>query len=479
MGRMIRNSSSSNSGSKKKSSHPSSRTQKRSIIDHDHNDENEMTPQSWVDRLRLIPVVTEEVDMMMIKEVEKEEKEEEEEEGDVDVDTPFTTTTTTTTTPTTNTTKHTSLLHPTKTISILTWNVLAQAYCSRRSQVELPKEYNHVVFHKTKRKQRILQLLRQLTTSITSNTNTNTNTATTISSSSSSSTSSGMDIVCLQEVDMNEIRPIMEQLGYRSVVETPRCVRANNTTMGGRIDGCSIYIRTAADHHLNIDEYGTSIVDSVATTVLDGTNDDNSNDNTTEDRPDDDDDGDHHNHNNTVTSQNDNDMPDEVTSTISTLTSLPRPSISQTVQWKLMDSELIRLDDLATLSSFSASSSSTTVAVETTTTSSTSNDVTKTNGDNSASSSSHSHIQGIQQSLLRRNMAIMIRLQHTEYPEITMIVVNAHLFWNPSFEYVKVRDFVCTFMLYHVTCTLLRFLCVLLQFFQWSNLIILLVLLYL
>ena len=473
MGRMIRNSSSSSS--KKKSSHPSSRTQKRSIIDHDHDDENEMTPQSWVDRLRLIPVVTEEANTMMIKEVEKEEKEEEE-EGDVDVDTPFTTTTTTTTTPTTNTTKHTSLLHPTKTISILTWNVLAQAYCSRRSQVELPKEYNHVVFHKTKRKQRILQLLRQLT-SITRTTNTNTTTNTTTAISSSSSASSGMDIVCLQEVDMNEIRPMMEQLGYRSVVETPRCVRANNTTMGGRIDGCSIYIRTAADHHLNIDEYGTSIVDSVATTVLDGTNDDNSNDDTTEDRPDD---GDHHNHNNTVTSQNDNDAPDEVTSTISTPTSLPRSSISQTVQWKLIDSELIRLDDLATLSSFSASlSSSTTAVVETTTTSSTSNDATKTNGDNSASSSSHSHIQGIQQSLLRRNMAIMIRLQHTEYPEITMIVVNAHLFWNPSFEYVKVRDFVCTFMLYHVTCSLLRLLCVLLRFFQWSNLIIHLVLLYL
>ena len=53
--------------------------------------------------------------------------------------------------------------------------------------------------------------------------------------------------------------------------------------------------------------------------------------------------------------------------------------------------------------------------------------------------SSCSNIQGIQQSLLRRNMAIMIRLQHVVYPERTIIVINAHLFWNPAFEYVKVR----------------------------------------
>lgn len=48
------------------------------------------------------------------------------------------------------------------------------------------------------------------------------------------------------------------------------------------------------------------------------------------------------------------------------------------------------------------------------------------------------HLQGIQHSFLRKNAAILIRIRHRQTGR-TAVVANAHLFWNPAFEYVKVQ----------------------------------------
>lgn len=47
------------------------------------------------------------------------------------------------------------------------------------------------------------------------------------------------------------------------------------------------------------------------------------------------------------------------------------------------------------------------------------------------------HIQGIQHSFLRRNTAILVRIRHRETGR-TAVIANAHLYWNPAYEYVKV-----------------------------------------
>jgi mRNA deadenylase 3'-5' endonuclease subunit Ccr4 len=275
---------------------------------------------------------------------------------------------------------------PTPTISIMTWNILAQAYCRRDSQVQLPHIYNQVVFHKVKRKQRLLQLLPYLTGLGNNNNN--------------------VDVLCLQEVDVNEIRPVLYQHGFTSVMETPRSQRPVNQHMTSRIDGCATYIRTN-------NTSDTATTNTTATTAA--------TDNIQNDTADTDSDSNNHNHNNM-------DHPP------------PQPP-PPPVQWKLLDSELIRLDDLATLSSSSTPDTASSTRTATADTSSSSN--THNNNNNNNHINHHHVLQGIQQSLLRRNMAILVRLQHVQFPERTILVVNAHLFWNPSFEYVKVRTYVC------------------------------------
>jgi uncharacterized protein with PIN domain/mRNA deadenylase 3'-5' endonuclease subunit Ccr4 len=48
-----------------------------------------------------------------------------------------------------------------------------------------------------------------------------------------------------------------------------------------------------------------------------------------------------------------------------------------------------------------------------------------------------SNLQGLKQSLLRRNTSVMVRLKHN-LTGIQIVICNAHLYWNPHFDYVKV-----------------------------------------
>jgi uncharacterized protein with PIN domain/endonuclease/exonuclease/phosphatase family metal-dependent hydrolase len=228
-------------------------------------------------------------------------------------------------------------------ISILSWNVLAEAYCSRHSQCGLPKQYQARVFHKSLRKHAVCDTLKRICCKTKSNQDSNVVVV-----------AGGFDIVCLQEVDIPEIAKTMmhdddddDEWRYATVLETPRTMRGGGA--GGRIDACAMYIR---HHKLS----SVSLPTTASTTNL--------------------------------------------------LVDQRQPSI------QLVNYEIVRFDDLATLSSSSP-----------------------TGGGLS------SNIQGIQQSFLRRNMAIIARLRlshpNSSTNSRTIIVANAHLFWNPEFEYVK------------------------------------------
>jgi Endonuclease/Exonuclease/phosphatase family len=240
------------------------------------------------------------------------------------------------------------------TISILSWNVLAEAYCSRHSQVQLPTQFQRVVFNSVKRKARILEVLEQLCTD------------------------EWLDVVCLQEVDMPEIKEKMISLGYFDYVETPRIVGGG---AGGRTDGCAVYVRNGS-HHSSETKSAQRRDDAANKVPVDRCNSDDFG---------------------SVSGK-----------------------VSSPMHWKMTDSEIVRLDDLATLSS--AASSTDPNQTETQTQS----------ASDKLKSSSYANIQGIQTSFLRRNMALIVRLCNTVTQE-TIIIANAHLYWNPGFEYVKVH----------------------------------------
>lgn len=214
------------------------------------------------------------------------------------------------------------------TVSIISWNVLAEAYCSRHSQVHLPVQYQKVVFSKRRRKELLLRTLERLLCIRTGK-------------------DIPIDVICLQEVDLPEIGDTLRTVGYVGV-ETPRVVGGG---AGGRSDGCAVYVRESTGTAPDVDD----------------------NDGTSECR------------------------------------------------WQLVDHEIVRLDDLATLSS-------------------TTNDtITSKESDvKSSAVNTNSNVQGMQMSLLRRNMGLIVRLRNLITGK-TIIIANAHLYWNPGFEYVKVQ----------------------------------------
>jgi hypothetical protein len=99
-------------------------------------------------------------------------------------------------------------------------------------------------------------------------------------------------------------------------------------------------------------------------------------------------------------------------------------------KWTCLESKTVFLDDLATLRSgiidddqaekkklLKASSSSLSIGT--------------VKGRNN-------NLQGLQVSFMRKNVALLVRLEHTQTKQ-EIVVVVAHLFWNPAYEYVKVR----------------------------------------
>jgi mRNA deadenylase 3'-5' endonuclease subunit Ccr4 len=210
-------------------------------------------------------------------------------------------------------------------LSIVSWNVLAESYCSPRSHPNLPQKYKSKVFTPLQRR-KVLQNILQHELMVTT------------------------DVLCLQEVDLSEIGETLQDAGFALAVETPR---GKNGGTGQRVDSCGIYIKSHC--------------------------------------------------------------------------------------WKLLKHEIISLDDLASLPSAADQHAQSDV---TTNDNNASLDADDDNPSSPYSKSSSTNVQGIQSAFLRRNMALLVRLQHVRTGRI-VVVANAHLYWHPGYEYVKVSAILC------------------------------------
>jgi mRNA deadenylase 3'-5' endonuclease subunit Ccr4 len=185
-------------------------------------------------------------------------------------------------------------------VSIVCWNVLADAYCNYKSHQHLPLKFQRHVFDRHQRQHHVRQILRRFASTI------------------------APDFLALQEVDPPlEVAGCMKELGYEGI-ETPSSPGGKD----GRVDACALYYR----HD----------------------------------------------------------------------------------QWKCLEHEIVRLDDLATMCSKESKEK--------------------------PSVAGSSNLQDVQTSFVRKNMALLVRLEHLHGNRRQLVVAVLHLYWNPSYEYVKVRS---------------------------------------
>lgn len=81
-------------------------------------------------------------------------------------------------------------------------------------------------------------------------------------------------------------------------------------------------------------------------------------------------------------------------------------------RWACLEHQIIRLDDLATMCSKPSSG---------------------------VPFFGRNNLQGVQTSFVRKNMALLVRLKNL-HDNTQLVVAVLHLYWNPSYEYVKVRS---------------------------------------
>ena len=108
--------------------------------------------------------------------------------------------------------------------------------------------------------------------------------------------------------------------------------------------------------------------------------------------------------------------------------------------WKCLDQETVRLDDLAILRSSSKNDDEGSNANKITIKQSTGSARVSRNrrsGGSSTNTNSGS-LKGFERSFIRKNVALLVRLEHIPTKR-RMVIVVAHLFWNPAYDYVKVR----------------------------------------
>ena len=223
--------------------------------------------------------------------------------------------------------------HDHDTVSIISWNVLADSYCRRNSHKRLPMKYQRHVFDRPQRQHHIRQILRKFGNELQ------------------------VDLLALQEVDPPlEIPSFMNDLGYLGV-ETPTCPAGKD----GRVDSCCLYY--------------------------------------------------------------------------------------QRKNWTCLDQKIIRLDDLATLcSKKTQQQTSTESSIKegmTTTPPSSTNSASPTSSSSSSSWMSRtSNLQGVQSTFVRKNMALLVKLEN-KHTKRKIVVAVMHLYWNPNYDYVKVGFSFC------------------------------------
>lgn len=101
-------------------------------------------------------------------------------------------------------------------LSIISWNVLADAYCSYRSHKNLPLKFQRHVFDQNQRQHHVRQILRRFVSSL------------------------GRPILALQEVDAPlQVLATLKELGYQGI-ETATSPGGRN----GRVDACGLYFHS-------------------------------------------------------------------------------------------------------------------------------------------------------------------------------------------------------------------------------------------
>ena len=103
--------------------------------------------------------------------------------------------------------------------------------------------------------------------------------------------------------------------------------------------------------------------------------------------------------------------------------------------WKCSTNVTIFLDDLAILRSSTSSENESQAQLP--------EAIAKKRGKGGSSSSTNSgSLKGLERSFVRKNVALLASLEHKNTGRKVAVVV-AHLFWNPAYEYVKVRTRRC------------------------------------
>jgi mRNA deadenylase 3'-5' endonuclease subunit Ccr4 len=255
-------------------------------------------------------------------------------------------------------------------ITIVSWNVLAQSYLSRSSQSHLPSTSQSVVFSSHERQRCIREVLADIT-------------------EMSTISGEGVDVVCLQEVDMEAVSQCLRKQGYKGV-ETPRYDKEqrrraqaqksnhNNNNKRNKSKGSS---KGSSSNNKKKETSGVTV---------DADNEDPTED-TTADRPD------------------------------GCLVYI------NSERWSIVEHKVIRLDDLASLPPSSTTPTDSTEG----------EDAENGSKSNDELLNSASTLLGLQKSFLRRNVALLVRIKHNATGR-TVVVANTHLFWNPVYEYVKV-----------------------------------------
>lgn len=115
--------------------------------------------------------------------------------------------------------------------------------------------------------------------------------------------------------------------------------------------------------------------------------------------------------------------------------------------WECLNHEIIRLDDLAILRSSSESEGRV---------GKTHNEIRNKRSRNDNGDTQSGRLKGFDRSFVRKNVTLLARMEHKPSRRQVVIVVS-HLFWNPAYDYVKVRTHYCLFSIY-VIFEAMRFL---------------------
>ena len=273
-------------------------------------------------------------------------------------------------------------------ISIVSWNVLADAYCSRTSHRNLPSKFQRHVFNRKERQHNVRQTLCLLDAKLSSSSS-EYGDGDGDSYDDDNNDDSFLDFIALQEVDPPlEISKCMKQLGY-GVVET---VTSKDGCVG-RVDACGLYYRLSQwicldQETIRLDDL--AILRSTSISTEKEKEKENENENKENERE--------KGTRNEKTLNDDNTTTRQQTTTKTTIKTTD--SISELFGGKR-------------------------------------NTATRERNNGNSTSNNHESMKGLQRSFVRKNVALLVRLQHISTGRKVVVVVS-HLFWNPAYEYVKV-----------------------------------------